>query len=577
MLVNQFTNKNNSGHGKTPSNFVTDYMARNDATLTSYPVTNSDNTQSISFDDPNSVFQNQQQKLLTRKAHYSRKVVTKQSWENLTTLEGRGFNQNSLSLSKEGIQTTANDLQSAFDQGHTVLEMVASFDNQYLNNLGIEQIKKPRDFHQDVDETKLRVAVRIGCMALAEDLGYVQPVFAGAIQLDRDHPHAHIAMAETSVFTNARKFQDGTEYGFLNKANKRSFIEAVDNSLTNLKDLEFMPSNQVEQAQMSSEHYVQNYQLLPQKKQMMLYQAAEDDNALEPVLFKELSARPFSNKSVQQKKEILQAQRENSEKDQNLPLIYALSLQRNAELAQINSPLADLVAKKRKMSAYEERMKERQKNLVSQYLYFKHSLVNTAQQATLIETQVLPYYQQAIANTAVKIDYASLFDFEPNKPTPKTYQDQADNLANFKTMATSPLAKVSFKDAALKTAVNWQMNRQTDSQSVIVVLNSRDDDLKLPYLKSNPVENKKLTDEEFSHQDEMNGYENELANNAYEAIQQLPSTSMTKRAIADLNLQIIRSKQQTEKTTPEPEKTKSIEPIKSVSYQQAEDLLIDLT
>lgn len=579
VLVNQFTNKNNSGHGKTPSSFVTDYMARNDATLTSYPVTNADNTHSISFGDPNSVFQMQQQKLLTRKAHYSRKVVTSKSWDNLTTLEGRGFNQNSLSLSKAGIQTTANELQHAFDQGHTILEMVASFDNQYLNGLGIEQLNKPRDFHQDVDEAKLRISIRIGCMALAQNLGYVQPVFAGAIQLDRDHPHAHIAMAETSIHTNARKFHDGTEYGCLNKANRNSFIEAVDNSLINMQELAFMPSNQVERAQISAEHYTQNYQLLPAKKQMMLYQAAEDDNAMEPELLKELSLRPFSNKSPQQKKNILQLQHENVDKTHNLPLIYALALQRNTELAQINNPLADIVAKKRRMSAYEAQMKERQKTLLSQFLYFRHSIVNTPQQAQLIETQVLPYYKQAITDTAIKIDYAALFDFKPTQPVPKTFQDQADNLANFKKMAKSPLAKMSFKDAALKTAVNWQMEHQTDSQSVIVVLNSRQDDLKLPYLKSNAVENKRPTDDEFSHQDEVSMYEAGLANNAIQAIQQLPVTSMTKRAHADLNLQIMRSQQHIKRVSMsnKPMKTKSVQPVKSISYKQAEDLLIELT
>lgn len=583
VLVNQFTNKNNAGHGKTPSKFVTNYMARNDATLTSYPVTNAKNTQAIAFDNQQSVFKVQQQKLLNRKAHYSRKRVTKQSWANLTTLEGRGFNEKSLSLSKDGIKDTAANLQQAFDHGHTVLEMVASFDNQYLTDLGIEKNNQPRDFHRDVDEMKLRVAVRMGCMSLAQDLGYMQPVFAGAIQLDRDHPHAHIALAETSSQTKARKVADGSEYGCLTKANRLSFIETVDNTLTNMQDLAFMPSNQTEQAQLSAENYTQKYQLLPQKKQMMLYQAATADNSLEPVLLKELSLRPYSHKTTQQKKRILQAQRqrESETKTQPLPLVYTMALQRNNELQQLNSPLAQLEARKRKMAAYANRLQERQKALLRQMAYFDHSLVNNPQQTDLIKQQIMPYYQQAISNNATKIDYASLFNYQPVKPIPTAYQQQATNLKVMQQTAKTPLAKAAFKEQALKTVVNWQLAGQTDSQNVVLIANSQKDDLKLPQLKHDPVANKRPTDEEFQHQPEMDGYEAILADKALTAIAELPETSMTKLATADLNLQHLQSRQSNrlnQAAKPlEPEKSMSIKPIKSVSYQEAEDLLVELT
>lgn len=577
MLKNQFANKQNTGHGKTPSSFVTAYMARNDATLTDYPVTDENNQHSQLFNDESNIFQQQQKLLLNRKAHYSRKRVTTKSWFNLTTLEGRSFNQTSLSLSKDGINNVASDLQQAFDNGHTVLEMVASFDNDYLVDLGVEKIAKPRDFHRDVDEMKLRLAVQAGCNSLANDLGYVQPVFAGAIQLDRDHPHAHIAMAETSNKTNAKHFYDGSEYGQLTEHNRMAFAQTVDAELNNMKSLSFFPSNQVEQAQISTENYAQKYQLLPQKKQVMMYQAMQDDNALVPVLLKELSLRPFSNKTVEQKKRMLKAQKDDTDKQQTLPNIYNLALQNSQQLASMNrNPLAQLVLKKRKIKEYQDKLKLKQKQLLTQMLYFRHRVHNNPQDVAIIQTQVLPYYKQAITNNAIKLDYAALFDYQPMKPLPKKIQTQADSLSMFKKTAKTPLAKVSFKDKAIKTAVDWQMNQYTDNQGVLIVLNSRDDNLKLPYLKPNALLKKKPTDPEFKNRQAMDDFEDVLAQQALHGVKQLKQDHVTKQAQADLNLQLMQANMQplpvtNTITASEPK------PAKTVSYKQAEDLLIDLT
>lgn len=574
ILKNQFANKNNISHGKTPSRFVTDYMARNNATLTTYPVTDATNLQTQYFNDSQNIYSLQKEQLLTRKAHYSRKKVTSKSWFNLTTLEGRGFNQNSLSLSKNGIELTAANLQSAFNQGHTILEMVASFDNDYLHNLGVEKFNKPRDFHKDIDEMKLRIAVQIGCHTLAQNLGYVQPVFAGAIQLDRDHPHAHIAMCETSKHTNAKKFYDGTEYGRLTKTNKKSFMEAIDNSLTNMKSLAFMPSDQVEQAQLANENYAQNYQLLMPKKQIMLYQAAPDNSPLKVQLLNELSLRPFSQKQIDQKKQILQNQRLSTDKQQPLPAIYALNLETEHNLARINNPLASLILKRRKIKKQREKLRLKQKRLLKQYLYFKRSLVNSANQATIIDHQILPYYKQAISNNAIELEYYALFDYHPPKKL-SSFKKQAQALNTLKTAANTPLAKTIFKEQALTNVINWQTKYVTDSQSVIVTLNSRDDDLKMPYLKPNALTKIKPTDSKFKNIKLAKNYEAELALNAFEAIKILPQTAMTKRASADLNLELMNVSNKLDEQTPV--KNKPLRQIKSVSYQKAEDLLIDLT
>ena len=575
MLKNQFANKNSTGHGKTPSNFVTNYMARNDATLTTYPVTDANNCHVQNLLAAQSVYQKQRDLLLTRKAHYSRQKVTNKSWSNLTTLEGRGFNQNSLSLSKIGIEQTASTLQNAFNQGHTVLEMVASFDNQYLTTLGVEKQNIPRDFHQDIDELKLRIAVQKGCQALADDLGYLQPVFAGAIQLDRDHPHAHIAMAETSKQTNAKKFFDGTEYGRLSKTNRQTFMSAVDDSLTQMQALSFMSSDQVEKAQLATQNYAQNYQLLPQKHQVMLYEAAPDNNPLATTLLQELSLRPYSQKTASQKRQQLAQDKADSDKNYDLPAFDTLNLQNEATLKAANNPAAQIMLKKRQMDQYQKKLQERQRNLLKHYLAFKRALSNNPAQAALINDQILPYYAQAITNTAVKLDYTGLFDFSDQSSLSAAITKQETALKTLKEHATTPLAKAAFKKQALTTAVNWQMHHQTDSQSVIVVLNSRDDDLKIPRLKPNQTMTKpKAAD--FAQQKTADDYENLLANQARTALTQLPPTTQNKLAQAEITAHLGQNAPVVTSVNPKA-KANLPQTVKSISYAQAEAVLIDLT
>ena len=95
--MNQFTNKNYSGHGSTPAHFVTQYMARNDATLTVYPVMQS-NYQALDRNSSQAVYRKQRDALINRRLTFDQNRPTASSWFNLTTLEGRAFNQDNISL-----------------------------------------------------------------------------------------------------------------------------------------------------------------------------------------------------------------------------------------------------------------------------------------------------------------------------------------------------------------------------------------------------------------------------------------------------------------------------------------------
>lgn len=175
VIVNEFTNTDYSSRGSTPGSFTEEYMARNDATLTTYPV-EKDPNHFTAVNNQNNVYQAQKDILLNRRQSYDPKRPTKENWFDLTTLEGRSFSQNGLSLSKKMISQEAEQMQNAWNNGHTVLKIVASFDNQYLKDKKVEK-EKPKDFHYDVDEHKLRMAVQKGCTALSKSLGYTKPLF----------------------------------------------------------------------------------------------------------------------------------------------------------------------------------------------------------------------------------------------------------------------------------------------------------------------------------------------------------------------------------------------------------------
>lgn len=131
VIRNEFTNTSYSTRGATPGKFTEEYMARNDATLTTYPVNNTPD-QTINVEDPDNVYQTQKDLLLSRRTSFNKKRPTKENWLDLTTLEGRSFSQDGLSLSKGMIDQTAKKMQQAWNNGHTVMKIVASFDNDYL-------------------------------------------------------------------------------------------------------------------------------------------------------------------------------------------------------------------------------------------------------------------------------------------------------------------------------------------------------------------------------------------------------------------------------------------------------------
>ncbi|PZU04641.1 MAG: hypothetical protein DI630_00565 [Gordonia sp. (in: high G+C Gram-positive bacteria)] len=135
---------------------------------------------------------------------------------------GVAFGHSGVSLSHERLHSDAKHIQELFDNGHTVMKTVLSFDHEYL----LEQGLVPADMELDpatgaarrgayrgqLDQLKLRLAVmegltRMGRVGEFDDLKYV-----GVIQVDTAHVHVHLAMADAG---GGRRAGDGTQKGKL--------------------------------------------------------------------------------------------------------------------------------------------------------------------------------------------------------------------------------------------------------------------------------------------------------------------------------------------------------------------------
>lgn len=575
-IMNQFTNKNNSAKGSTPAKFVTNYMARNDATLTSYPVKMPDGT-AIWSDSDLAVYQKQRHVLLTHRENLNLRQPTKKSWFNLTTLEGRAFDRDSVSLSKDLINERAQEMQTAFNQGHTVLKLVASFDNQYLKDLNVEK-PKAYHFHTDVDEMKLRLAVQKGCLALSNSLGYTDPLLVGSIQLDRDHPHAHITLCETAdpKLSHARRWRDGTEYGRITRRDRMNMRYAIDDDLELNKELFFFPNNPVEEAQHANEIYERKYAILPLQKKMLLYGATktkspEHDRLGDSLLadmqhFTSLSKRQMRNKLKTVEKE------HHTVKSKKLPTLLALQLYSTNQLANKQGRSAKIALKLKKAKKKQQHAKMEEQRLKHELNYFENLTINDPTNSARIKQYIIPFYEASLINTAIELDQTRFYQFNKIKNVPKKVKKQYQLLKASQDFAQTSFEHDTVKQHKLDAALSWHQAGYVNSQHIVKLLRGGDDRY-IPNPVNYALSGEHLNDPQFKQFSSLKAYRDALVPNAYRALKTLKSS----RELQNNSLSIIQS---TIKIKPKiaastQEKT-NVRPTKSVSYKQADEMLLDL-
>ena len=534
VIKNQFFNKNNQAYGSTPAKFVENYMARNDATLTVYPVKNGEKSQNSL--DQSSVYQIQKNNLLTNRETFAKKQPTHKNWFNLTTLEGRSFNQESFSLSKGELKKQADKLQQAFDQGHTMLKLVFSYDNDYLENLNVEKPGSTNlNFHENVDEMKLRSATQKGCSALAASLGYTSPLYLGSIQLDRDHPHAHIVLCESASKnkSNAKRFKDGSEYGKLSIKNRHDVRRAIDQDLTINQNLAFMSSDNLERAQKTNELYSNRYANLVQEKQVMIIKSLPKEDLVSKKIADSLyhGVAKKTGKSVQDVKTKLEPSLFNANKSdsmKNMPaLIYLqiLNLKRRRDRKKYSKYL------KKARQNKQNKLNQSKKNdrLLATYHSLKHYSNNHPLDEALIEQKIMPYYQASLNRNSQKLDYYANQNFTPVQKLPNHVKQSYAFLNKLNSLGLSGFDKSS-TDEMIDLQVNsWQKQGYISCKDFIKHLNQPD------YLPK-PTEYGELSKTELptpQKLDRMLERERDLANEALLNAQDLSDKYLKMRIQSD--------------------------------------------
>lgn len=256
VVRNKFTNLNNQSNGNTPSEFVKTYTLRKSATELVYPVSTDDHDQPYVYTDSReSQVQAFNLNRETVEVDYLSSAQSADLYSDTLQMEGRCFNLNHLSLATSLIEETTTSIQKAFDEAHTVLLMVVSFDTNFLRNKGvlvkedtIRTYYNPRGaVANQTDELKLRSAVKHGLNKLTETLGYTKPIAIGSIQLDTDNPHAHIVLTETAPRheSNAKLFYDGLEWGTLSPQQIDVFSKAIEFDLNQTYEVDAHPSTNI--------------------------------------------------------------------------------------------------------------------------------------------------------------------------------------------------------------------------------------------------------------------------------------------------------------------------------------------
>ena len=234
VIKNEFSCKTASGgtRGATLGNYVLDYMSRGGATEILTPVR---------LNDQQNYILNY---MLREEATEAAGSVSdiKQDFRDLQKLGGKAFGYGSVSLSDARLREAADDVQKNFKAGKTILKTVISFTDSYLRENGIIepdfQFRNIGDYRGNIDQLKLRMAIMNGLNKVSR--GYDDLQYVGAIQVDTEHVHCHLAMFDRGQGTI---MPDGTQRGKLTDRMMRDLRRGIDSFLDEKQTVKMMTSN----------------------------------------------------------------------------------------------------------------------------------------------------------------------------------------------------------------------------------------------------------------------------------------------------------------------------------------------
>ncbi|WP_158819125.1 MULTISPECIES: relaxase MobL [Streptomyces] len=224
IVVNEFSVPLPGGKGSrgaTPGDYVTQYMAREQATESLAPI------QRLRTDDFILRY-------MAREAAVERVGISRGAAKHeMRQAQGNGgvaFGYGSVSLSDEQLKAASKDIQHHFESGKTVLKTVLSFDQEYLRKRGIIPedfvCEKRGDYRGHIDQMKLRMAIMHGLERMSSgSSGFDDLRYVGVIQIDTEHVHCHLAMVDGGV---GRVTKTGAQRGKLLDRHKFRLRRGVD-------------------------------------------------------------------------------------------------------------------------------------------------------------------------------------------------------------------------------------------------------------------------------------------------------------------------------------------------------------
>lgn len=235
VVVNEYTIKNASGkgsRGSSPSNYITNYMARDKATETLTPVR--------LLEQEDYILRYMSREDAVEKLD-DREVV-KPEMKSMQKYGGLAFGYDSISLSDEKLKQASKDIQKNFDNGKTVMKTILSFDEDYLRENKIIDsdfsCNKRGDYRGNIDQMKLRMAIMNGMLKFSRDYDDLQ--YIGVLQVDTEHVHCHLAMTDRG---KGNITADGTQRGKISTAQKNNIRRGIDLFLDENKTVQHMCSN----------------------------------------------------------------------------------------------------------------------------------------------------------------------------------------------------------------------------------------------------------------------------------------------------------------------------------------------
>lgn len=239
VIRNEFSNKyyaSGSDLGSRGGSFqayIVGYMARDEASDALFPLDSQ--IEAIFEEDYVNELDN---RLLGKMSTLTDEETSELLFGDLTNrsmkYDGLAFDAERLSMSYAEVLSKSQEIQKAFEDGHSVQKFIISFTDEYLRKMSVLpddfKLTERGDHFGNVDQLKLRQAIQEGMQEMLQEGSFEKPSWIGLVQLDTKHVHAHMVACD-QVFGNSRLMSDGLDRGKIYANERRAFRNGCHQSL----------------------------------------------------------------------------------------------------------------------------------------------------------------------------------------------------------------------------------------------------------------------------------------------------------------------------------------------------------